>query len=66
MVIKDFTQPEINHFLMQCNFTPAEKEFFLYRTSGNTLDEVAELMNISRRTADTYSKKVKTKILKVI
>ena len=46
MVIKDFTQPEINYFLMQCNFTPAEREFFIYRTSGSTVDErIEELMN---------------------
>lgn len=66
MIISDFTKPEIEYFLDSCNFTEIEEEFFLLRAKGITLDEISEVMNVSRRTCDTYSKKIKRKILKVL
>ena len=66
MIISDFTRPEIDYFLNTCNFTNAEHEFFLLRAKGTTLDEISEIMNVSRRTCDTYSKKIKRKIIKVL
>lgn len=66
MIISDFTRPEIEYFLDNCNFTDVEQEFFMLRTKGITLDEISEIMNVSRRTCDTYSKKIKRKIIKVL
>ena len=66
MIISDFTRPEIDYFLNTCNFTDVEQEFFMLRTKGITLDEISEIMNVSRRTCDTYSKKIKRKIIKVL
>ena len=66
MVISDFTQPEIENLLAKCNFTELEEKFFLLRTKGFSLFETAEIMDISRRTADNYSRKVRNKIIKVI
>ena len=66
MVISEFTKPEIDFLLEKCNFTKTEEEFFLLRTQGISLLEVAEIMNVSRRTADNYSRKVRKKIIKVL
>lgn len=66
MIISDFTKPEIEYFVDNCNFTDVEEEFFMLRAKGITLDEIADIMNISRRTCDTYSKKIKQKIIKVL
>lgn len=66
MVISEFTEPEIDYLLGKCNFTETEKEFFLLRTKGISLLEIAEMMNVSRRTADNYSRKIRRKIIKVI
>lgn len=66
MIISDFTRPEIEYFLDNCNFTDVEQEFFMLRAKGITLDEISEIMNIIRRTCDTYSKKIKRKIIKVL
>ena len=66
MIISDFTRPEIEYFLDNCNFTDVEQEFFMLRAKGITLDEISEIMNICRPTCDTYSKKIKRKIIKVL
>lgn len=66
MVISEFTKPEIDYFLEKCNFTDFEEKFFLLRSQGKSLLETAEILNISRRTADTYSKKIRKKIIKVL
>lgn len=66
MKLHEFTQPEIDYFIEKCNFTDLEKEFFLLRTKEYTLDQIAEKLPITRRSADNYSKRVKKKIIKVL
>lgn len=66
MQISEFTKPEIDNLIEKCNFTESEEEFFLLRTKGVSLLEIAEIMDMSRRTADNYSKRVRRKIIKVI
>ena len=66
MVISEFTKPEIDYLLEKCNFTETEEKFFILRTQGISLLEIAEIMNICRRTADNYSRKVRKKIIKVL
>lgn len=66
MIMTDFVQSDIDRFIRECNFTPLEKDFFLLRTQGYTLDEIPGRLPITRRSADNYSKRVKRKILKVL
>ena len=61
----DFTKKEISMFLEECNFTEQEKELFLLRSKYYTLEQAAEEMNISSKTAYRINKKVKKKISKV-
>ena len=66
MNIADFTVPEIEYFRNNCNFVGLEKDLFEMRVNGNTLDEIAEALNISRDWAGKLSQKVNKKIIKVL
>jgi predicted DNA-binding protein (UPF0251 family) len=66
MKIPDFTRPEIEYLLYNCNFTFDEEEFFLLRCKGRTLQEIADKMNVSYKTAYRINKRVKIKILKIL
>lgn len=63
--VYDFTQREIDMFLQWANFTESEKDLFLLRSKYYTLEQIAEKMNISSKTAYRINKKVKNKIVKV-
>lgn len=61
----DFTQSEIEVFLQRANFTPDEETLFLLRSKDYTLEQAAEKMNVSSKTAYRINKRVKQKIVKV-
>ncbi len=63
--IYDFTKKEIDLFLEECNFTEQEHELFLLRSRYYTLEQAAEIMNVSSKTAYRINRKVKKKIIKV-
>lgn len=64
--IPNFTRREIEFFLRECNFTEQETEMFNLRNKDYTLEQAAEEMNISCKTAYRINKRVKTKIIKVL
>ena len=64
MIISDFTQTEIDWLLKKCNFTQLEKELFLERAKGDTLDMISTDLNISSDWAGKLSQKVNRKIIK--
>ena len=66
MNIKDFTQLEIDYLLNVCNFVGLEKKLFKYRAKGYTLEEIAEILDISYDYARKVSRKVNKKIIKVL
>lgn len=61
----NFTQKEIEVFLQRANFTPDEETLFLLRSKDYTLEESAEKMNVSAKTAYRINKRIKQKIIKV-
>lgn len=63
--IYDFTKNEIETFLEWANFTEDERTLFLLRSRYYTLEQAAEEMNISSKTAYRINKRVKKKIVKV-
>lgn len=63
--IYDFTKNEINMFLEWANFTQEERTLFMLRNQYYTLEQAAEEMNISSKTAYRINKRVKKKIIKV-
>ena len=66
MIIKDFTEPELQYFRDNCNFNGYEREIFEGRARGKTLDELAEQYHISRDWVGKISQKVNKKIIRVI
>ena len=66
MNISNFVEWELQKFRNECNFTLEELEFFNYRAQNIAIEYIAEKMNISVSKANQLSKKVKSKILKVI
>lgn len=64
--IPDFTKRDINYLLENCNFTKQEERLFLLRNEEYSLENCAEMMNVSVSTVYRISKKMKRKILKVI
>lgn len=61
----NFTRSEIEAFLQRANFTPDEETLFLLRSKDYTLEQAAEEMNVSSKTAYRVNKRIKQKIIKV-
>lgn len=66
MVIKDFTEPELQIFREKCNFTDLELIVFENRAKRGTLQEIADNYNFSIDYARKLSQKVNKKIIKVL
>ena len=66
MQIYDFVKSELDMFRRECNFTEEELQFFNLRSSGLTIEVIAEQMNISVGKANILSKKVKKKMIRVV
>lgn len=64
--ICDFTKKEIDFLIENCNFFPQEREFFDLRNKYYTLEQAAEAMNISPKTAYRINKRMKAKITRAI
>lgn len=65
MVVSDFTVPELNRLREQCNFVGMESRVFELRSKGNTLEEIAEILNVSVTHIGRISQKVNKKIKRV-
>lgn len=65
MIISDFTKKELDWIIARANFTKDQEQLFSLRSKGVTLEECAEIMNVSVSTAKRISAKVNTKIIKV-
>ncbi len=61
----NFTQSELEVFLQRANFTAVEETLFLLRSKDYTLEQAAEEMNVSSKTAYRINKRIKQKIIKV-
>lgn len=66
MTISNFTKPELDYFRNNCNFVNLEVDVFELRSSGYTLEYIAEKLNISPDYARKISQRVNKKIIKVI
>lgn len=65
MIIYDFTIPQLEYFLQNCNFTEEEEMLFRYRSKKIPLETCAEIMNVSISTVKRISRKVNSKIIRV-
>lgn len=65
MKICDFTVPELNVLIENCNFTKEETVLFKLRAEGIPLETCAEMMNYSITTIKRKSQKINSKIERV-
>ena len=66
MIIADFTTPELNYFRENCNFVGLEIKVFELRSQGVSLEEIADMMNLSIDGVKKISQKINRKIIKVL
>lgn len=66
MIISEFTKPELDYLREQCNFVNYEVTMFEMRSRGFTIEEIAEELNISTEHAYRISRKVNSKIIRVL
>jgi len=62
MKLCDFTLPEVKHFLAECNFTEDERIVFTELSHGNTLENTAEVCNMSISTVKRIKARIWAKI----
>ena len=65
MVISDFTNVELDHLRKTCNFVCNERGVFELRSQGLSLEEIAEVLNLSVDGVKKVSRKVNKKIARV-
>ena len=66
MIISNFTEPELDKFRKLCNFVGDELFVFEYRSQGLTLEQIAEILDLSVDGIKKISRKVNKKIIKVL
>lgn len=66
MIIADFTKPELDMLRDNCNFVGREADLFEMRSQGIDLETIAEVLNMSVDGIKKVSRKVNTKISKVL
>lgn len=64
--IPELTKFEIDYIIANANFTKDEKSLFLLRNEERTMEECAEIINVSNTTIYRISKKMKRKINKLL
>lgn len=65
MMIYDYTSIELEYLRERCNFVNAEKDVFEFRSQGLSLEEIAEILNMSIEGVKKVSRKVNKKINRV-
>ena len=65
MIISDFTEIELDRLRDKCNFVCNEACVFEMRSHGMSLEEIAEILNMSVDGVKKISRKVNRKIIRV-
>ena len=65
MIVSDFTVPELERLREQCNFIGNERQVFEFRSKGISLEEIAEILDMSVTHIGRISQKVNKKIKRV-
>lgn len=66
MIVADFTVPELDRCRELCNFVGNEIAVFELRSKGVSLEEIAERLNMSVTGINKVSRKVNSKIKRVL
>ena len=65
MLLYEFTKPELDYYRANCNFVGDEIQVFELRSKGVTLEEIAEILNVSAVHVGRLSQRVNKKIKRV-
>ena len=66
MIISDFTTVELVYFEEHCNFVGYEIYVFELRSQGKSLEQIADILELTIDQVKKISRKVNRKIAKVI
>ncbi len=66
MKICDFTNPELEKFRKECNFTDIERQCFELKAKDRTNIQLAMELNVSESTISVVMRRVRTKITRVL
>ena len=66
MLIRDFTVPELNKFRELCNFTDSELQYFELKAKDKSNTYIAQEMNVSVDQVSKLSKRVRSKIARIV
>ena len=66
MQLYDFTKPELDYFIANCNFSKDELEYFNLRAQYKSNVQIAMEMNVSESKVSKLARKVKSKILRIL
>ena len=65
MLLRDYTKPELNRFIEDCNFTESEMKYFILKSKDYSNIKISMEMNISEQSVSKLEKKKKNKIKRV-
>ena len=65
MLLRDYTKPELDHFMEFCNFTEIELQYFLLKSKDCSNVKISIEMNISEQQVCKISKRVRSKIERI-
>lgn len=66
MKISDFSERQLERLRQECNFVNEERDFFELRARGLSLVQIQMRLPCSRSKADSLSRSVKEKILRIL
>lgn len=65
MLLRDYTKPELDHFVANCNFTDTELQYFLLKSKDKSIVQISFEMNISEQAVSRLAKRVKAKMNRI-
>ena len=65
MLLRDYTKPELEYFVEQCNFTDSELEYFNLKARDYSIIKISMEMNVSPRQVSNLADRVKRKINRI-
>ncbi|MBO7676276.1 MAG: hypothetical protein J6S49_02005 [Erysipelotrichaceae bacterium] len=65
MLLRDYTKPELEYFVENCNFTESELRYFMLKSKDSSNVKIAMEMNVSEQQVSVLSKRVRMKIDRV-
>ncbi len=66
VIFREFTKPEIDYFIENCNFTEDELKYLLLRCKGKSNVQIALEIMVSEAQVSKLARRVKDKIKKVL